>query len=166
MATDAVIEVDGLKESLTALRRFDDATKRAVPKALRDGAAVIRVEAQDRLGGRPGGGSYPRRRGMIRSGAQAARASAYVGYKASALARYPWALGAEFGANRAWVFGRVTLQSELSRRQFPTRNPTGWIVAPAVVDKVPEVEELIVALLDAILTQALDRAGVPRSKGA
>lgn len=166
MATDARIEVDGLKESLTALRRFDTDTKKAVPKALRDGAGVIRVDAQNRLGGRPGGGTYPRRRGAIRSGAQAAQASAWVGYKSSALARYPWALGAEFGANRAWVYGRTTLQRLLRRRQFPTRNATGWIVAPAVVDKVDDVERLIVDLLDAVLSAAFDRAGVPRSRGS
>lgn len=161
--SDARIEVDGLRESLNALRRFDADTKRAVPKALRDGAVVARTAAQTRAGGRPGGGTYPRRRGAIRSGARAARAEAWVGYKTSAVSRYPWALGAEFGANRAWVYGHVMSQSALSRRTFPTRNATGWIVGPAVEEKIPEIEQLVIQLLEAVLHAAFDRAGVPRS---
>lgn len=158
---DAEIRVEGLRESVTALRRFDTEGKRAVPAALRSGATVMRNAARQAPGA-PGSGSRAQSR-AITSGARAARAEAWVGYTAASRRNYPWAVGNELGANRAWLWGRVSLQRNLSRRQFPSRSTLGHVIGPTVPRMVPTVEELIVEALADVLRQALDRAGVPRA---
>jgi len=89
------------------------AMSRAMPRETRDAITanlppVVRA-AQANVAG--AGGTYPRRSGMVSADRDGVRLN--VG------SRYPWAKGAEFGANNAWVFGTKMPASRLSRPQFP-----------------------------------------------
>lgn len=131
---------------------------------LRDGAKTIQTAAQFRLRARPGGGAYPRRSGMI--GRSAGAKGAGVTLRGG---RYPWAWGAEFGAKRAWVYGRVTSASRLRRRQFPIwrgnqfvvrgRSGPGWIIQPAIRENLDRVLEEIATGLESAIDEALSSAG-------
>jgi len=125
---------------------------------------AIRVLAVSNMQGRSGGGTYPRRAGMITTRAQ--------GIVLNAGSTYPWAFGAEFGAERAWVFGRVTSQSKLAKRQFAPwgtnrmrlrgRSFQGWLIAPAMVEADPFISNGILRQIEELVREANNRAGVPR----
>jgi hypothetical protein len=166
-AKQTAIQTEGLTESLRALKRVDDDLGNEARELLRAAAKVIQVDAQGRPGRRPGGGSYPRRRGMV--GRSATSQGAAVTLRG---ARYPWAWGAEFGAKRAWVFGRVLIQSRLRRRQFPVwrgnqfvvrgSSGPGWIIAPAIRANLDRVTKQVADGIDDLYDRAFSRAGVRR----
>jgi hypothetical protein len=158
------LQVDGLAESIKALAYIERDLGNAARGALRDAAKVVQFDAQRRISGRPGGGSYPRRRGMVgRSGTNKGAAVKLRGSK------YPWAWGAEYGAKRAWVFGRVTTQGQLRRRQFPVwrgnqfvvrgRGGPGWAIQPAIRRNLPRVTADIEEALGELVREAFRRQG-------
>lgn len=161
------VEVDGLAETITALGRVDRELAAEARAELRNAAKTVKVTAQTRLTTRPGGGTYPRRRGMI--GHRASGKGAAVLLRGD---KHPWAWGAEFGAKRAWVWGQVTTQGRLRKRQFPVWRGNqfvvrgvsgpGWIIQPTIRRLLPRLEEEVADGISAIYRKALDRAGVPR----
>lgn len=163
------LEVDGLTEAIKALSRFDKETGKEARDLLREGAKTIQKASQRKLSGRPGGGSYPRRKGMI--GRSASQKGGGITLRQK---KYPWAYAAEFGAKRAWVFGRVTTQAKLRRRQFPVwrgnrfvvrgRSGPGWIIQPAIRENIDKVTRKIADGLFDLLITTLNRAGVPRGR--
>lgn len=153
---DAQLHVDGLTEALRGLNTVDREAGRTARALLADGAKTIQHAAQAKLGRRPGGGTYPRRTGMV--GRSASAKGAGVTLRGG---RYPWAWGAEYGARRAWVWGRVTVQSKLRRRQFPIwrgnqfvvrgRGGPGWIIQPAIRENLDRVLEGIADGLERVI---------------
>lgn len=160
-------EVDGLSEAVKAMSRFDKETGKAARDEMRAAAVKVQKAAQAKSKGRPGGGSYPRRLGMI--GRSVTTKGAGINLRGK---KYPWAWGAEFGARRAWVFGRVTTQGKLRRRQFPVwrgsqfvtrgRSGPGWIIQPTIRKMLPQITEEIADGMSKVLSDALTKAGVPR----
>jgi hypothetical protein len=83
--------------------------------------------------------------------------------------KYPWAWGAEYGARRAWVFGRVTTQNQLRRRQFPvwrgnqfvTRGVSGpgWIIQPALRENLDRVLDRLADGLAEVIDRTFNQAG-------
>lgn len=164
---DTSYKVDGLTEALRALNRVNKEAGTMARELVREGAKTIQTEAQRRARGRAGGGTYPRRMGMIgRSASTKGGAIKLAGSK------YPWAWGAEYGARRAWVFGRVTTQGRLRRRQFPVwrgnqfvvrgASGPGWLIQPAIRAKLERVLTDMADGLSELISRELDRARVPR----
>lgn len=159
------MRVDGLSEALRGIAVFDRELGAAARDVIREGTKTIQFAAQRKIGS--GGGRYPKRSGMIgRSTTNRGGGIKLAG------AKYPWAWAAEFGARRAWVFGRVTTQGRLRRRTFPvwrgnqfvTRGSAGpgWMIQPAIRQNLDRVTREIADGLDEILDRALSQAGVPR----
>lgn len=168
--SDAVA-VEGLTQSIKAL---SSASKEAGAEAkglIRTEAKHIQRKAQGKMARRSGGGSYPRRKGAIRYGAT--QKGGTISITAGKGDRYPWIFGAEFGAKRAWVYGRVTTQGRLKRRQFPVwrgnrfvvrgGSGPGWLVQPAIREELPGVTRRIEAGMSELIARELARARVPRS---
>lgn len=165
--TQPRLEVEGLTESIKALTRVDRELGARARDLIRTEAVIIAADAKSRLGNRPGGGTYPRRAGMIRR--KANQKGAEIGL---AVSRYPWARGAEFGAKRAWVFGRVTTQGKLRRRQFPVwrgnqfvvrgGSGPGWVIQPAIRANIDAASKRIGDGLIDLFDEAFRAAGVPR----
>lgn len=166
------VEVEGLTESIKALTKVSKEAGAEAKGLIRDGAKHIQSKAQGKMARRSGGGSYPRRKGAIRySATQRGGAISITSGKGS---RYPWIFGAEFGAKRAWVYGRVMSASRLgNRRQFPVwrgnqfvergANGPGWLVQPAIREELPKVTRDIEAGLSDLIAREIRRARVPRS---
>ena len=115
--------------------------------------------AQARMKGPPGGGTHPRRAGMMADPQQ-------QGWRSVIESRQiPVGLGRRIGARRAWVWGRKNVQSNLKRRQFPiwrgnqfvvrVRGGPGWIIQPTIRDNI-----------DRILVDIADRMAADRRDGA
>ena len=136
------IDDDDIKAAEAALRAATKDLEAAADKGLRTGAAKVTRDAQSRLRSRAGGGTYPRRAAMI------ATTRNPPGVKLVG-SRFPWALGAEYGARHAWVFGRKVLATSISRRQFPSyggntfsiSGSSGYLVAPAIRANADEVAQ-------------------------
>lgn len=166
-ATDLRLEVEGLSEALRGINRFNKELGAASRDVIREGAKVIQFDARRRLGA--GGGRYPKRAGMIGRSASSRGAGIKLAGR-----KYPWSWGAEFGARRAWVYGRVTTQNAMRRRTFPVwrgnqfvvrgRGGPGWIIQPAIRANIERVTEQIATGLDRVLNEAMRQAGVPRGR--
>lgn len=163
------VRADDLSAAIRAIGKFDKELQTEAKQALRDGAQTIQKSAQRKALRKPGGGTYPARRGMV--GRSATGTGAGIKLKGK---RYPWAWGAEYGAKRAWVFGRVTTQAKLSRRQFAVwrgnqfvvrgRSGPGWLIQPAIRENVDAVTEQIASDLVGVMDRALTAAGVPKGR--
>jgi hypothetical protein len=161
----ADIKVEGLTEAIRALNRANRDLGAEARGVLREAAITVQTAARARMGA--GGGNYPHRAGMI--GRSASSKGAGVSLK---VGRYPWAYGAEFGAKRAWVFGRVMSAGKLRRRQFPVwrgnqfvvrgSSGPGWLIQPAIRDNLPKITQRVADGLDEIFDKAMSSAGVPR----
>ena len=163
------VRADDLAAAIRALGRFDRDLQAEAKDALRDGAKTIQTAAQKKIPGRPGGGSYPRRKGMVGRSRTAKGAGITLRGK-----KYGYAWGAEYGAKRAWVYGRVTTQGKLSRRQFPVwrgnqfvvrgKSGPGWIIQPAIRENIDKVTDQIAEDLEAVFAEAMTMAKVPKGR--
>lgn len=161
------VEVEGLAESIRALKRLDPLYRKEAVQVMRDAATDVQKVAQGNIGA--GGGRYPQRRGMI--GRSSTGAGAGVKLRAS---RYPWALGAEFGEKVAHVYGRPRSQSGFRRRTMPPHRPAtsrdlavnrgGWMIQPAIRSRLPHWNREAARQLQELITKALRSAGVPRGR--
>ena len=160
------VEVEGLAESIRALKRLDPLYRREAVDVMRDAAKDVQAVAQGSLGA--GGGRYPKRRGMI--GRSATGAGAGVKLRAS---RYPWALGAEFGEKTAHVYGRPRSQSSFRARTMAPFKPGGgnlatnrggYLIQPAIRSRLPHWNREAARRLNEIIGRALRAAGVPRGR--
>ena len=160
------IHAPDLSSAIRALGKVDKAAQKEAVQVLREAAIKGQRESQARLTVRPGGGSYPRRRGQYGRFADQKGAGLKL-----AGAKYPWAWGAEFGAKRAWLpRGQVTLQSKLRRRQFPVwrgspkvvrgKAGPGWIMYPTIRRLLPEIETDLQKGLADVFERSMRQAGV------
>jgi len=137
-------------------KRLIPPDRAALRKAMVAPVQDMQREAKGRVSVRPGGGTYKRMPGAIRAGAAPTKASVWIGYPNPG--RYPTALGAEYGARRAWVYGRVTTQGKLRRRQFPVwrgnqwqvmgSSGVGWILLPVIRRRFPAMQKAVIEAVD------------------
>ena len=158
------IEVDGLAESLRALKRLDGKYQKEAVQSFRTASTDVQRRAQAAIGRV---GRYPTNKGQI--GRSATSTGAAVVLRAT---KYPWALGAEFGERTGHVYGRPVRQTRFKRRTFGVFNPPtstdmfkntgGYMIQPVLRSRLPHIEKQVAADIDAIMVRALRRAGVPR----
>lgn len=160
------LEVEGVSESIRALRRWDAA-------AAKDAVGVFRKESKRVQAVARGAprvhASQPSARGWI--GRQASARSAGVKLNAARQSR-AWAT--EWGMRKAWVFGRLMAQTEMSRRTFSEHHGTefdvdsatgpGYVIQPAIRRELPRIEENLADELLELWNVIADRAGVPRGR--
>jgi len=147
-------EIDGLLETVRASARMERTIESEGTAAMRQEAREVLRDARRILDGRPGGGTYKRMPADI--GVIAERV---------VLRRGGTMIGAEFGASRAWVFGQVMRQSELSRRQYPPSKRSGYVVGPIYSESRKVVERTVAMedeLMDRVVRKSLRAEGVPR----
>lgn len=145
---------DGLKQTRTAMRKTPRDSARAIDNELEAIAKDVVKDSRRRLSSRKGGGSYQRHPNAI-----SARQGDVEIRQAGTM------IGAEFGAARAWVFGRVMQQRQLSKRQFGKPNDEGNIVGPDFNKRgLSRQEKRLEAAGWKSLNRTLDRAGVPRGR--
>lgn len=147
------------RNAAKAIGVVDREVQREIKGLIKLGVRAARQRAVGNMKARHGGGTYPRRAGMIEAMVDS--------IKLNRGSQYPWAFGSEFGAQRAWVFGRVTSQEKLSRRQFAPHGANsvtirgqtyrGWLIAPAM-------EELDKFLTPAILEEIQTLVAVEHRK--
>jgi len=165
MADWQIRQIHGATFAVAAKRlaKVDKGMRSDLRKAMVKPVQEMQREAKGRVSVRPGGGTYKRMPGAIRAGAAPTKASVWIGYPNPG--SYPTALGAEYGAKRAWVFGRVTSQGKLSRRQYPVwrgnqwqvrgSSGAGWIVLPVIRQRFPAMERDVVDAIDDVFVAAL-----------
>lgn len=158
MAKRQTLEVDGLEETRKAFRAMAKRAPDDLADIMVDVAGDMVGRSRGRIGGRPGGGSYRRPRG---SGIKAKRRGRDVDI---VLQGDPTLLGAEFGARRAWVFGRVLSASKLKRRQYAKYNQRGYIVGEEFTpNRIARRDRIVVKRFERKnIIRQLNRAGVPR----
>ena len=88
-------------------------------KTLKLGMNLIAARARGSMRSRSGGGGYPRNV----AGAVTVRSTTL---KLSKSGGFPYAFGAEFGANHVWVFGQVMKASSAGFRQFAPFGGSGF----------------------------------------
>lgn len=168
-AVDFQIEVEGLRETIKALNRVDKKLGQAAVQAMRDEAKMVKVKAQTRLRNRGGAAAtYPRSRGMIRSGATQGGGTVSL-----ETGRYPWSPGAEFGGHTHTTFGRRMPQGSLRRRtlgrwrgnQFVVVGVggPGYLIQPTIRRELKGIEDRISKEISLLYDTALNQAGVPRA---
>lgn len=136
------IDVKGLKEFRSALRKAGREFPVALRQANREAANVVLPEAKRRgmasrsnlAGGRATLGS----KGVASIRVLASQSKAQL---AGGGARVPWFGGSEYGSSGA-------------HRQFPARNSDGYILWPAAKSKQPQVIEVYDKALDNLSKRA------------
>jgi len=165
--SDVGVVAEDLAPALRALKQVDKDAAKHVTDSLKDSAKSVQTEAKARLSRRPGGGTYKRSPGGIRVFSEQRGTGITL-----AARRYPWLAGAEYGAKQAWVFGRVTTQGRLRRRQFPVwrgnqfvvrgKSGPGWIVQPSIRRQLPRIIDDAEEAIGDTFTQAMRQQGVGR----
>ena len=122
MAAGAV-RVEGLDETVRVLRKVDRELPKRLAKVHRTSAISVREEARGNIGDQP----IPKQKTLVTHFATPRTAG--VTLRAS---RFPWAMGAEFGAKqfaqfKPWTGNQFTLQ-------FP-----GYIVQPSIGKLLPVI---------------------------
>ena len=158
MAKRKSLEVDGLDETVKAFRAMAKKAPDDLADIMVDVAADMVGRSRGRIAGRPGGGSYRRPRG---SGIKSKRRGQDVDI---VLQGDPTLLGAEFGARRAWVFGRVLSATKLKRRQYAKYDRRGYIVGEEFTpNRIARRDRIVAKRMEREnITKQLNRAGVPR----
>ena len=164
------IEVDGLAETIKALRKFDKEVGKEAVAIFRDEAKRVQASAK---------GNARRHPSQPSSGAWIGRSATATGAGVKLIASKGDRRGyaSEWGMHRwqmrNWA-GRVRgyTQSAMKRRtfrrwggnQFDVKGTTGpgYVIQPAIRTHLPGMEERVAGQLTALLTKTLDRAGVPR----
>lgn len=158
------LEIDGLAESIRALKKLDPGYRKEAVQIMRDVATDVQHRAQAKIGTV---GRYPKRKGII--GRSATGAGAAVKLRAS---KYPWAYGAEYGEVIATVFDNNIPQRRFRRRTFGTfkpptssdmfKNTGGYMIQPVIRARLPWIEKTASEDMTRLIDKAMRRAGVPR----
>ncbi len=172
------LEIEGLSESISAIRRFDRDASNTILRAMRRETNVIRDQARNRMMRRPFGGTYKRKRPQIGTGG-GQRERAIVLRRS----RYPWAVGAELGSyvsripvrqgqgrygTRAIPNRRMSRPHWATYKGFPARldrGHSGTAVLPAIRMELPSWENVLVHELNDLMAGLLRREGVDVTKG-
>ena len=158
------LEIDGLAESIRALKRLDPAYRKEAVQIMRDVATDVQRRSQSKIGSV---GRYPKRKGMI--GRSATGAGAAVKLRAS---KYPWAYAAEYGEVVASVYGNQVAQARFKRRTFGVFNPPtsddmgkntgGYMIQPTIRARLPWIMDESSTKMTKLVDKAMRKAGVPR----
>lgn len=152
------LESKDVAEAIRGLKRADP--EEAADDSFRESTKAIVRDARGNMTSRRGGGTYPRRSGMITEDRN--------GVKINVGGSYPWARGAEFGSRTSMVFGRRVSNASLSRphfapwsgQSFSISGKVGYLVGEALRDNVEEMaEDAIEAVADEYLAE-LKKSGV------
>jgi len=111
-------ELADLKASMKAIRESGKDIAPETKRTLKVGMNLIAHTARGSMRNRSGGGGYPR---AVAGGVKVRTTTLTLdksGHEA--------AFGAEFGARRAWIFGRVTTQKSIGFRQFAPFGGSGF----------------------------------------
>ena len=151
--------------AVRALGEVDRDVQGEVRKLVKTGVKAVRIIAVSNMRRRAGGGTYPRRSGMIEAMSD--------GVRLNAGGAYPWAFGAEFGAHQVWLWGRPRSQESLTRRTFAPwggnfiriRGQTyrGWLIAPAMQELDKFLPPLMLKQINELVVKAhrRNRVGSP-----
>lgn len=160
------VKVDGLAESIRALKKLDPAYRKEAVGIFRTSAQEVQVKAQRSIGHV---GRYPKRKGMI--GRSATGTGAAVKLRAK---KYPWALSAEYGEVVADVYGVPYPQEAFKRRTMgiwrpPTsqdmfKNKGGYMVQPVLRAMLPKITKQASDDLTDLIDRAMRKAKVPRGR--
>lgn len=163
------IEVDGLAESLRALKRLDGEYRKEAVQIFRDVATDVQKKSQSRIGKV---GRYPTKTGMI--GRSATGTGSGVKLRASA---FPWAYSAEYGEAVANI-----PQSNHGTKKYPQHafkrrtmgvfkpptssdmwtNTGGYMIQPTIRARMPWIQKKASTDMQELIVKALRSAGVPR----
>lgn len=166
----AGVQVQGLDETVRALRRFDKEVGKEAVNIFRDEAKVVQSKAKARAHKDP---AAPSNASWIgRSATSKGAGVKLIGHKGNYRAH-----AAEWGMH-GWQYLtwggtiRRTTQSVMNRRtfrrwhgsHFDVKGGTGPgnIIQPAIREHLPGMEERVATKLQALLNRTLDRAGVKR----
>ena len=158
---------------MRALGRVDKEARKEAVGVLRDESRRMQAITHGKLSARPGGGTYPRRKGMI--GRFANSKGAGLTLRAS---RYPWAIRAEYGADAGWTplrSGGIRRHKSVAgwrRRQFPvfkgyqfvagSAAGPGWIIQPTIREQLPQTVKNLERGLTRVFTESMSMEGVGR----
>ena len=122
-------------------------------KTLKLGMNLIAARARGSMRSRSGGGGYPRNV----AGAVTVRSTTL---KLSKSGGFPYAFGAEFGARRAWIFGRVTSARSIGFKQFAPFGGSGFSLRGRVAGyhvgpAIAELEPVITKDLNDVVNQMI-----------
>ena len=160
---DSGVRVEGLRESLLALNRFDKAVGKEARDLIRDETKRIQDAARAVSTGDPGEASS---RAWI--GRRVSTKGAGILLNAE---RYPRALSTEFGTFTHSVYGRRRPARYMRRRVFSTWTGNRWsstgdgsgrVIQPTIRRMLPSSVEALADGLLALVRRELDRAGVKR----
>ena len=133
------VDADDVAEAIRGLKKADP--EDAAADSFREQTPALVREARGRMSSRDGGGTYPRRSGMITEDR--------AGMRINVGGSYPWARGAEFGSRTSMVFGRRVPNSSLSRphfapwsgKKFTLTGKVGYLVGETLRRNVDEMSE-------------------------
>ena len=159
------LKVDGLTESIKALRRLDPKYRPEAIGIIRDIAKDLQRRSQRRIG--TGGYRLRKNKGMI--GRSATSTGGGLKLRAS---KYPWAYAGEYGESVASVVGRPVGQDRLRRRTArPFKPPTsedlsmnrgGYWIQPTIRKRFPKMMDEFDREFIKLIDKAMRQAGVPR----
>ena len=151
------VDAPDVGEAIRGLKRAD--VDETVTDSFREQTPALVNEARGRMASRAGGGTYPRRSGMITSDR--------AGMKLNA-GRFPWAAGAEFGSLTSMVFGRRVSNASMSRPHFAPwtsgtftlRGKVGYLVGETLRKNAEDMAETAVEDVHDEIVSELKRSGV------
>ena len=164
------IEVDGLEETIKALRKFDKEVGKEAVDIFRDEAKMVQASAKANARAHPASpssGSWIGRSATAKGAGVKliARKGDYRAH-ASEWGMHRWQMRTWQGSIRGYV------QSAMRRRTFrPWKGSEfdveggggpGYVIQPAIRKHLPGMEKRVADQLSALLRKTLDRAGVPR----
>jgi len=155
------VEIEGLDESIRALKKLEPQYQREADEVYEDAAKDILRLAK--AAGIPAGYRGPR--------PKIGRSGATVKLSPSSASGVP-AFAAEFGEIVAHVYGRRVGQYRFKRRTAPRfkpptsadmlKNTGGYIIQPTVRRRLPFWEKEASVRITEIIARAMRQAGVPR----
>ncbi len=160
------LQVDGLSESIRALKKLGPQYRKEAVNVIRDVTKDIQKRSQDRIGNHP---QYRLRRNRSMIGRSATGKGGGVKLRAS---KYPWAYAGEYGEVVAHVFGRPRGQDRFRRRTAaPYKPPTttdmsknrgGYWIQPTIRKRFPHIMREFDTEFVKLIDKAMREAGVPR----
>ncbi len=170
LRTSEGVYVEGLDETIRALRRFDKEVGREAVDIFRDEAKVVQANAKARAKLDP---AAPSNSSWIgRSATSKGAGVTLLGHKGKFRAHATeWGMGG--WQHRTWGGEiRRTTQSAMKRRTFRRWHGSGFdvkggsgpgnVIQPAIRKHLPGMEKRVATKLHALLNRTLDKAGVRR----
>jgi len=162
------LKIDGLTESIKALRKLDPKYRPEAIGIIRDIAKDLQKRSQRRIGNHP---QYrlPKNKGMI--GRSATATGGGLKLRAS---KYPWAYAGEYGEVVASVFGRPVGQDTRFKRRTAapfkppsaggdlSKNKGGYWIQPTIRKRFPHMMRQFDTEFIKLIDKAMRQSGVPR----